>query len=274
MRFGRKTMRDEITPEQIEFYQTNGFIIIEDALNREELEEWRRCTEEAVAERLGGSVSFLTNQMDPNNFYAQVFTQCIRLADTHEGMRRLIFDPRLGRMGATLAGIDGIRIWHDQALIKPPYGNPTAWHLDDPYWSFDSRNSLSVWVALDDASIANGCLWYLPGTHKTATYQNVGIGQNLGELFSVYPEWKTIEPVAGPCRAGSMVWHNGLTAHAAGANMSIRPRRAMTCAFMPDGSVFNGKRNILPEDYFNSLKIGDPLDDDRQNPLTWSRSRA
>ena len=46
----------------------------------------------------------------------------------------------------------------------------------------------------------------------------------------------------------------------------------MTCAYMPDGSTFNGKRNILPEEYFASLKIGDLLDDERQNPLIWHRS--
>ena len=177
-------------------------------------------------------------------------------------------------MATTLAGVEGIRIWHDQALIKPPHGNPTAWHLDVPYWSFDSRDTLSLWMALDDITLANGCLWYLPGVHRVARFENVGIGENLGGLFKVYPEWREIEPQACPCPAGSVVWHNGLTAHAAGANMTIRPRRAMTCAFMPDGSRFNGKQNILPDDYFNSLTIGDLLDDPQQNELIWHNSWA
>jgi ectoine hydroxylase-related dioxygenase (phytanoyl-CoA dioxygenase family) len=265
-------MRDKLTDKQREFYRTNGFIVIEDFLDSDELEEWCRCTDEAVAERLGGSIEFLTNQRDPETFYAQVFTQCLRLADTHEGMHKLIFDPRIGRMAATLAGVDGIRIWHDQALIKPPHGNPTAWHLDNPYWSFTSRDSISFWVALDDATLSNGCLYYLPGTHKLARWDNVGIGQNVGEIFKVYPEWRNIEPVPCPCRAGSIVWHNGLTAHGAGANMTTRPRRAMTCAFMPDGCTFNGKKNILPDDYFASLKVGDLLNDEKQNPLVWHTS--
>ena len=198
----------------------------------------------------------MTNQMDAKQFYARVFTQCLRLADTHTGMRNLVYDSRLGRMATQLAGVEGMRIWHDQALIKPPHGNPTAWHLDVPYWSFDSRDTLSFWMALDDATLANGCMWYLPRTHKTARFDNVGIGVNIGELFTVYPEWKQIEPQAAPCPAGSVVWHNGLTAHGAGANMTLSHRRTMTCGFMPDGCTFNGKRNILPEDYFNSLKIG------------------
>ncbi len=270
-------MKSELTEQQIQSYRENGFLVVEGFLNDEELAHWRRVTEEAVAQRLEASAGknfaqALTNQADPDAYYAQVFTQCIKLADTHAGMRALMFDPRLGRMAATLAGVDGIRIWHDQALFKPPFGNPTAWHLDNPYWSFSSRDAISIWVALDDATLGNGCMWYIPGSHKTATFQNVGIGQNLGDLFKVYPRWREIEPVACPCPAGSAAFHNGLTAHGAGANMTNRPRRAMTCAYMPDGCVYNGvNKNVLPDAYFATLKPGDPLNDDTINPLIWHK---
>src|SRR5579884_2265035 len=265
-------MNNKLTQAQIDFYRKNGFLVIEGFLDTAELEHWRRCTQEAVDERLAARGP-LANQGDPDSYYSQVFTQCLKLADTHAGMRELMLDPRLGRLAATLAGVPGIRIWHDQALFKPPFGNPTAWHLDVPYWSFDSRQALSIWVALDDATLGNGCMWYIPGSHKTATFQNVGIGENMAGLFKLYPQWRAIEPVACPCPAGSAVFHNGLTAHGAGANMTNRPRRAMTCAYMPDGCTFNGKRNILPEDYFHSLAIGDMLDDDTINPLIWSRGK-
>ena len=265
-------MRHELTEQQIEFYQANGFLVIPNFLTTEELTEWQCCTDEAVAQRLGKSIDQMTNQMNPDDFYTQVFTQCLRLSDTHTGIRQLVHDPKIGRMATVLAGEVGMRIWHDQALIKPPHGNPTAWHLDVPYWSFDSRSALSFWIALDDVTLANGCLWYIPESHKQANYDNVGIGQNLGALFQVYPEWKMIPPQPIPCSAGSIVWHNGLTAHAAGANMTIHHRRAMTCAFMPDGSTFNGKQNILPQDYFESLEVGDLLDNNEQNTLVWHQS--
>jgi ectoine hydroxylase-related dioxygenase (phytanoyl-CoA dioxygenase family) len=237
-------MKTEISAQQIEFYQENGYIVLEDFLNPEELETWRNVTEEAVHHRLNSSIGDwqkdLTNQGNPDDFYSQVFTQCVRLADTHEGMKQLMMDERLGQVAGTLAQVDGIRIWHDQALIKPPFGNATSWHLDNPYWSFSSRDSLSIWVALDDATLHNGCLWYLPKTHKSARYDNVGIGANMRDLFKAYPEWISLEAVPTPAKAGSVVFHNGLTAHGAGTNMTPRPRRAMTCAYMPDGSTFNG----------------------------------
>ena len=264
-------MNDRITQQQIDFYRENGFLVIEDFLDPGELAHWREVTQEAVDQRLASEQRSLSNQTDPDAYYAQVFTQCLKLAETHAGMHELMHDPRLGRMAATLAGVGGIRIWHDQALFKPPFGNPTGWHLDNPYWSFSSRDSLSIWVALDDATRDNGCLYYLPGTHRTATYQNAGIGQNQADLLKFYPQWREINSVGCPCPAGGTVFHNGLTAHGAGANMTNHPRRAMTCAYMPDGSTFNGTRNILPPAYFQSLKVGDVLNDDTINPLIWPR---
>lgn len=261
-------MRDEVSDEQIRRYREDGFLVIEDFLDEHELEDWRTQVDEAVEQRLAAG-GFLQNQDDPDSYYAQVFVQCLKLADTHAGVRRLMLDPRLGRLAGRLAGVEGIRIWHDQALIKPPFGNPTAWHLDNPYWSFTSPDAISLWVALDDATPHNGCLYYLPGTHRMAGRENASIQPDLSSLFRAYPAWREIEPVAAGCRAGSAVLHNGLVAHGAGANMTNKPRRAMTCAYMPDGSVFNGTQNVLPTEVFERLSLGDPLDDDAINPLIW-----
>jgi ectoine hydroxylase-related dioxygenase (phytanoyl-CoA dioxygenase family) len=259
-----------VSADTIAFYRENGFVAIEGFLTPDELAHWRTVTEEAVTQRLE-SQGALTNQRDPDSYYAQVFTQCLKLAETHPEMHTLMHDPHLGETAATLAGVDGIRIWHDQALFKPPFGNPTSWHLDNPYWSFDSKDAISIWVALDDATLSNCCLYYLPGTHKVAAFETAGIGQNMTDLFKHYPEWRDREPVAVPCPAGTAVFHNGLVAHGAGANMTNKPRRAMTCAYMPDGCTFNGKQNILPDAYFASLKIGDPLNYDAINPLVWQK---
>ena len=265
---------NDITDEQVAFYREHGFVVLEGFLNADELADWRATTDEAVRDRLERRPALsgkwdLTNQGNPESYYARVFTQCVKLADTHDGMRRLMLDPRLGELAAKLAGVSGIRIWHDQALFKPPFGNPTAWHLDNPYWSFSSPDALSLWVALDDATLGNGCMWYIPGSQTTARYENVGIGQNMDELFRQYPEWREISPVACPCPAGSAVFHNGLTAHGAGANMTNGSRRAMTCAYMPDGATFNGTKNVLPDEYFATLAVGDVLDDNAVNPLLW-----
>ena len=263
-------MKTALSSQQINTYREQGFLVIENFLDDAQLETWRTATTEAVDQRLAEAAAN-SNQHDPDSYYAQVFTQCQRLAYTHDGMKKLMFDERLGEVAATLAGVDGIRIWHDQALFKPPYGNPTGFHLDDPFWSFYSKDAISIWVALDDATIENGCLWYLPGTHKSAHFDLTPIDENLGGIFKGYPEWRTIEAVAAPCAAGGVVFHNGLVAHGAGVNMTPYTRRAMTCAYMPDGSTFNGQQNVLTKEYFESLTIGEVLDSAYENPLIWHK---
>jgi phytanoyl-CoA hydroxylase len=248
------------TDEQVAAYGRDGFVLVEGLLDDAELARWRSVTDAAVAER---------HDEHGDEYYRRVFRQLQRLAETNAEMAELILDRQLGEIVASLAGIDGVRVWHDQALIKPPYGNPTAWHLDNPFWSFHSRDAISIWIALDDATLANGCLWYLPGTHRSARFELTEIGANFGALFDAYPEWLGLEPVAAVCAAGGAVFHNGLVAHAAGVNVTPRPRRAMTCAFMPVGSTFNGTQNILPDDYLASLVVGDVLDDDAINPLVY-----
>ncbi len=265
-------MNHTVNDEQIQFYQDNGFVVIDDFLDTNELETWRDNVGEAVASR-GNRKLADGSMMEEDNYYARVFAQRINLWNDHEGMRRLMLDERLGKMAADLAQVDGIRIWHDQALIKPPWGNPTGWHLDNPYWSFYSRDAISIWVALDDVTPDNGCLYFVPGSHKTATYDNVGIGSNIGDLFDAYPQWSAMTAASAAMKAGSCSFHNGLCAHGAGANMTPYHRRAMTCAYMPDGSTFNGQQNILSPEQVASYELGEALDDDAQSPLIYHRTK-
>lgn len=263
------------TDEEIASYQADGFVVVEDLLTSDELAEWRDAVDEAVAER--GRVAIpgfgeYDEEAARTSYYAQVFTQRVNLWQTNDRVRALVLDERLGRLAADLAGVDGVRLWHDQALIKEPWANPTAFHLDVPYWSFTSPDAISIWIALDDATLQNGCLLFVPGSHKAERYANVGIGGNLGSLFDVHPEWGSVMPTACPIRAGSATFHNGLTAHGAGANMTPDRRRAMTAGFMPEGSTFNGQANILLPEMVERLEIGDVLDDDQQNPLLYSRT--
>jgi phytanoyl-CoA hydroxylase len=219
---------------------------------------------------IGFSGALNSNQGNPESYYAKVYTQCIGLAKEEESIRKMILDPRVGKVAATLAGVKGIRMYHDQALYKQAYGNPTAWHLDNPFWSFHSHQAMTMWVALEDATTNNGCMNYIPGSHLKANHEkNLSIGDNFAGLFKLYPDWLKIDPVSVPCKAGSVAFHNGLTAHGAGVNITNKPRKAYAVAFMPDGSVFNGIKDVLPSDYFKSLKVGDVLNDQQVHPLVW-----
>jgi phytanoyl-CoA hydroxylase len=261
-------MKDQVTPEEVACYQCDGFIVFEDFLTPAELEDWRGALDEAIAQRRNRALPGRWER-EKTDWVERMFIQRLNLWMDCPRMSRLITDERLGRLAATLAGIDGIRIWHDQALIKPPWGSPTDWHMDNPYWSFTSPDAISLWVALDDVTPENGCLYFMPASHKVEVRENPALGQGMGRIFESYPELASRDPVCAAMKAGSASFHNGRTFHAAQANMTPRPRRAMTCAYMPDGSTFNGNLNVLPEEYASTLAVGDVIDDDRFVPLVW-----
>jgi phytanoyl-CoA hydroxylase len=269
-------MNTLLTDAQIKSYQQNGYLVIENFLSDAELDFWRAAVTEAIAERGGRKMPNLdikTGEDDGINkdsdYYGKVFDQLLNLWQTNEKVKQIMVDEKIGKMAATLAGWSGTRIWHDQALIKRPWANPTSWHLDTPFWSFSDRRALSIWVALDDATCENGCLYFIPGSYHQTTFENPGIGKNMDAVFDFYPQFIKSKSAAVPMKAGSCSFHNGLTIHGAGPNMTNGFRRAMTCAYMPDGATFNGIKNILSDEQVAKLKIGDLLNDEKQNPLIY-----
>lgn len=272
-------MNSNLSKEQIQSYRKNGFLIIDDFLNPEEVKYWKKTIDKAVADRNGTKFphsKIKSGESDGINdnadYFGKVFTQIINLWMTDDNVKELILDPRIGKMATQLAQVDGIRVWHDQSLIKQPWANATAWHLDTPFWSFSHREALSIWIALEDVTLQNGCLYFMPESNHDTDFIEPGIGANMGDIFDTYPKYKNVEPVASVIKAGSCSFHNGLNIHAAGVNMTPHTRNAMTCAFMPDGSTFNGKQNVLPDDYFKTLKIGDVLNNESQNPLIYHKN--
>ena len=267
-------MKTALTNDQIQRYQNDGFIYIPGFLSPEEVTTLKTAVVETARSMGKKKVAGKgTDAVEEDDYYSKVFTQRLNLWKINDTIKGFMLNPDLGKMACQLAGIEGIRVWHDQTLIKEPFANGTAWHLDVPYWSFQSRHAISIWIALEDATPYNGCMCFIPGTHKLATNDTAGIGQNMGDLFKLYPKMGEIDPVPVPMKAGDCSFHNGLIAHGAGANMTRGRRIAMTCGYMPEGSTFNGARNILPEDYFESLKVGDVLENDEQNPLLYSSKK-
>jgi ectoine hydroxylase-related dioxygenase (phytanoyl-CoA dioxygenase family) len=255
-------MRSSFTEQEIEDYRNNGFLVVEDFLTTEELAHWRDVVEAASAQvRL--------EQSGRNS--EMVFTQRMHLRRTSPAVQHLIQNEDIGRLVSELEGVDGVRLYLDQALVKEPYGAPTQYHLDIPWWSFTSPHACTLWVALDDSTLENGCLYFIPGSHQRRLTAVGDLGPALGALFAAHPE-AAARPFPSPLRAGGCSFHNGHTIHGAGANMTPGRRRAMTTAFMPADARFNGRRDVqvLGDDYLDTLTKGDQLENDDLNPVVYA----
>jgi hypothetical protein len=266
-------MRTDIDDRLIDRFRADGFLAIPDLLDPAEVAALRGhavAAETAMGSRRVASAGAVADADSHGDATREAFVQKINLWKVDAGISGLMRHPGLGRMLARLAGVDGLRLYLDQSLCKRPWDQPTAFHVDNPFWAFTARDAISIWIALDDATIANGCLWYLPGSHLSArTGINTGTASRLDAIFSVYPAWAGIDAVAVELPAGGAVVHNGLACHGAGPNLTPRPRRALAGAYMPVGATYNGNPDILPKNYASGLQVGDALADETVHPLVW-----
>lgn len=268
-------MLTELTENQIRSYADNGYLRLPNFLATDELERWREAVDEGIKTLVGNSnpeLKIFDNQ-NRTDFYKDVFVQCVNMWKGNDKVRELVLDGRIGKLAAELVGVDGVRLYHDHALVKKAWANPTNWHLDNPSDPYLSHEATMLWIALDDATLQNGCLYFLPGSHKTSRFERVEALSEwkIDALFEHYPEWRDIEPVAVQTKAGDAVFISGMIAHAAGPNMTHGSRRAFAILFMPEGATFTGRQSALPEAVFSQLKIGDVIADNEHLPLLYLR---
>lgn len=267
-------MRNSINPEDIDFYNEYGFVRIRSLLSPEETERLRTYQNQALA--LRGNYRFADRDIlaDEKPVFERMFRQRLNLWRTYEPLREFALSPGIAKIAAELSGVDAVRLWHDAAFVKQPWANGTFWHFDAAYWSFNSRRGITVWVALTDSRPDNGGLYFMPGSHREVDFDLPVFAQDhVAGLFDLpgYEHWREREAVSLPLKAGDCTFHNGLTLHGSGINMTPYHREGWTCAYMPDGSTFNGKPNVLPEDYLATLGIGDPLNNDDLNPVVYRK---
>ena len=223
-----------LTPQQIAAYQRDGYIQLNDVITGADLAAFRREVNAAVQQD--------TANLDPNrvkNSYEQIFIQCVNLWHRYPGVKPFVLDRRLGSIASRLSGLS-VRLWHDHALFKEPHtGAKTPWHQDTPYWPHQQKmHQLTIWIALSDATIHNGCMSFIPGTHKMLDIEPVNLG-NPQDLYDVAPQTKGIKPVTCELKAGSCTVHNGMTFHYAGPNRSDGFREAIAIIYMPDGTTYH-----------------------------------
>ena len=136
--------------------------------------------------------------------------------------------------------LDGpVRFWHDQLFCKPAHhGGVVAWHQDYSYWTRTQPMAhLTCWMALDDSTRDNGCLYYVPGSHQWNLLPVTGLAGDMNEIMTVLDEEqkKSFRPMPIELKRGQCSFHHPLTVHGSYENRSDRPRRATLVNVFRDG---------------------------------------
>jgi len=248
-----------LTEDQIAAFRENGFVQLLHVLTAAELEETRAALEDAS--QLALDARHHTSASNPE--YEKVFVQKVNLWTVHAGMRRCVLRPKLAEIARRLAGVERIRLWHDHALIKMPGDSrPSEWHQDLPYWPMREAGALSCWLALDDVDERNGCMQFVPGSHRWGRFEPIRLVGDTQDIFSFVSEELrgTATPQVMRVPAGSCTFHDGLTFHYASANQTDRPRRALVIIYMPDGTTYNGRPHVVTDGL--GLKPGEAIGGD------------
>ena len=124
----------------------------------------------------------------------------------------------------------------DMLIDKAPGSNtPTPWHQDCAYWvDLPDKRAASCWIALDEATRENGCMWFVPGSQRGPLRPHRPAGKGGGALQCDATE---DEAVCVPLRPGSCTFHGGSTLHYSRGNATGGHRRALIVNFRPQAMI-------------------------------------
>ena len=190
-----------------------------------------------------------------------------------EGVRRFVLARRFAAIVANLLGVEGVHVYHDQALLIESGGGITPWHQDQHYWPLDTDNTITMWMPLVDVSPAMGTMRFASGSHWDGYLGDMPISDDSEQKFEASIRGRGFSIVAGVAmNAGDATFHYGWTLHGAPANRTDRMREVMTVIWYADGARVtepdNTNRQRDLERWPPSLRPGD-LAASELNPLVF-----
>lgn len=249
-------MRDVLTQEHIDFYQQNGFVQVNDVLAPSEVTELATAMEEAME---APETELAVRNGERTSAYYRVLNQKVNAWRDHGGVAKFSCSGQLADMARRLAGVSGIRMFHDHILWKMPGDSkPTPWHQDMPYWPMEEPKALSLWLTVDDVDEQNGCMMFVPKSHEAGKLKAISLVEPEDIFsFASHSKASTNKPIIAPLHAGSCTFHSGLTFHYAHANQTDKARRVLAIIYMPDGTIYTGKSHLITDG--KGLRTGEPF---------------
>ena len=162
-----------------------------------------------------------------------------------------------------------IALWNSSLFAKPAkVGTRTPWHQDGEYWPIEPLATCTVWIALDDATTKNGCLKFLPGSHKSKRIESHHFNDSKDIALPLELDTHHVnesEAVNLELESGQMSLHDVFLMHASEANESGTPRRGMTLRYMPTSSKYQRHLNKSPLDDKRPLFLMRGIDESGKN---------
>ncbi|WP_373515305.1 phytanoyl-CoA dioxygenase family protein [Persicitalea sp.] len=256
----------ELPADAKAFYQEYGYVKLKNVLSAEVLEYYGKIISDQVIK-----LNTLTKPMEERTTYERAFLQIMNLWREDEEVKEFVFSKRLAKIATDLMGVDGVRMYHDQALYKESSGGITPWHADQFYWPLSSTNTITAWIPLQATPMEMGPLAFAEKS------QSVEIGRDLeisdeseAQMAAQLTQFELNET---PFDLGEVSFHAGWLFHRAGANVSGQARKVMTMIYMDKDQQITKPRNSYQqadwETWLSSKETG-TTPDGPLNPVLFS----
>lgn len=246
-----------MTTAAADFYSENGFLVLEDALTTAEVGELRRETL-AICRGDRGSIPG-SDPGRPGETDDDTLARFLCIHFPHkvsELMERCLAHPAMVEVLKVVIG-PNVKCMQSMLFIKGAGKPGQAWHQDEIYIPTRDRSLTGGWIALDDATVENGCLWVIPGSHRRGVLYNQewhGDPRFDCALEARRFPHSNDEAVPVEVRAGSIVFFNGYLLHRSLPNRAKTGyRRSLVNHYMSAESFLPWYGNELPPGQYVSI---------------------
>jgi ectoine hydroxylase-related dioxygenase (phytanoyl-CoA dioxygenase family) len=247
-----------LSSEQVAHYQHYRYIKLKEVLNAETLEFFNK----AITERVN-LMNENTTPLEERTTYGKAFLQLFNLWQEDELVKELIFSKRLGKLVSDLMQVEGVRLYHDQALFKEGGGGITPWHADQYYWPLETDKTITAWIPLQETPLGLGPLEFSAGSHEIVEGRELEIGDESEVLIQQKLKITDFKHVIEPFDAGEISFHSGWVFHRAGANTTTEMRKVMTIIYMDKNMLLKNPENTNQLNDWNTwcpgAKVGEVI---------------
>ena len=239
----------KLSDEQVDSFKNNGYLANVKMLDEKQISIIRSEIEELSDPEHPGHHLFYEFHSNESADPSTILFHALGSWRILPGLHDVLWNPRFLVAASQLLGGVPVRFWHDQLFCKPPKkGGVVAWHQDYSYWTRTKPVAhLTCWCSLDDSTEENGCLQYVPGSHRWGLLDKPELaGDLMGiENYLTPQQRKEFNPVPVETKAGEAIFHHPLALHGSGENKSNRPRRAFVINVFADGVVSDSNDPLL-----------------------------
>ncbi len=240
--------RYRLSAEQVAHYHEYGYVAGIRLLDDAQVEQLRRELATLVDGQHPSHELFYEFHSNESPDPSRVLFHALGAWRITAGFHDVLWNPALVMAASQL--LDGaVRFWHDQLFCKPAqHGGVVAWHQDYSYWTRTQPMAhLTCWIGLDDATADNGCLQYIPGSHRWPLLPVTGLAGDMHAIDSVLSveQRAAFKPFAIELKKGEAAFHHPLLVHGSYENRTERPRRAVVVNMVRDGVCSSSHEPLL-----------------------------